>query len=122
MAAAVSAIMENRKGSPMGAARGRRGPSAVRGRCTRSASRDTGAAAHGGAAVAGLARLHGLSLAAVGDRIEPEVVAHGVDVHQVVAGVGGHSAIAKELAQLALADLVHAPRGDTEVLAALGDR
>src|SRR5512144_1321023 len=51
------------------------------------ASRDAGPAAHGGPAVAELPGLHRLPLAAIRDRVDPEVGARGVHVHQVVAGV-----------------------------------
>src|SRR5262249_51918347 len=81
-----------------------------------------GGAARGRPAVTELLRLHGLALAAVGNRIEQEVRADGVDVHQVVAAVGRDAAVTVEAAQLALFDLVDAPGRDPGVLGAVGDR
>src|SRR5258705_10366230 len=58
----------------------------ARARSTRSGSAGhDGAAAQGGAAVAELAGLHGLALAAVGNRVEPEGAPDPVDVHQELA-------------------------------------
>src|SRR5215813_323668 len=80
------------------------------------------ARSHRRASVAELLGLHRLPLAAVRDRVETEVRADGVDVHEVVPRVGGDAAVAVELAELAVLDLVDAARGDAEVLSALGDR
>src|SRR3989441_4775039 len=112
-------------GSAAGAAATRSSAASSRGisaRPTPSPPPPPGPAAHRGAPVAELLRLHGLALAAVGDRVEQEVRADGVHVHQVVAAVGGDAAVAVEAAQLAVPDLVDAAGGDPEVLAALGDR
>src|SRR3990172_6562647 len=84
-------------------------------------AREPRAAPHRRAAVAQLLGLHGLALAAVGDRVEAEVRPHRVHLHQVVLGVGHDAAIPIELAELAVPDLVHLARRDAEVLAALGD-
>src|SRR5438552_11304192 len=90
-------------------------------RVSASSSAHPCARAHGGAAVAELLRLHRLALAAVRDRIEPEVRADGVDVHQVVACVRLDPAVAVHLPQLAIADLVDLAGRDPEVLPALRD-
>src|SRR5262245_59980739 len=60
------------------------------------------AGAHRRAAVAELLGLHRLSLAAVRDRVQAEVGADRVDVHEVVARVGRDPAVAVQLAQLAV--------------------
>src|SRR5256712_5003263 len=80
------------------------------------------AAPRRGPAVAETLGLHRLSLAAVRYRVEAEVRADRVHVHEVVARVGGDPAVAVESAQLAVSDLVDTARRDAEVLAALGDR
>src|SRR3989454_4884134 len=101
-------------GSAAGAAATRSSAASSRGisaRPTASAPHHPGPAAHRGAPVAELLRLHGLALAAVGDRVEQEVRADGVHVHQVVAAVGGDAAVAVEAAQLAVPDLVDAAGG-----------
>src|SRR5204863_4882771 len=87
-----------------------------------SRAHHAGAAAHRRTAVAELLRLHGLPLAAVRDRVEAEVVADGVDVHEVVAGVRRDAAVAIQPPELTVDDLVDLASGDAEVLAALRDR
>src|SRR3990172_5500668 len=84
-------------------------------------AREPRAAPHRRAAVAQLLGLHGLALAAVGDRVEAEVRPHRIHLHQVVLGVGHDAAIPIEPAELAIPDLVHLACRDAEVLAALGD-
>src|SRR5947209_18640869 len=86
-----------------------------------SAPDDLRPTAHRRSSVAELLRLHGLALAAVRNRVEQEVGADGIHVHQVIAAVGGDAAVSVEASQLALLDLVDAPGRDAEVLAALGD-
>src|SRR5213593_2884432 len=95
-------------------------PISVRRIC--SSPDDSRAAPHRRPAVAETLGLHRLSLAAVGYRVEAEVRADRVHVHEVVARVGGDPAVAVESAQLAVSDLVDTARRDAEVLAALGDR
>src|SRR5206468_1167738 len=80
------------------------------------------AAAHRRSAVTELLALHRLPLAAVGDRVEPEVTADGVHLHQIVARVGGDAAVAIEARELAAFDRVDLARRDAEVLAALRGR
>src|SRR2546427_2422384 len=87
-----------------------------------SAPDDLRPTAHRRSSVAELLRLHGLALAAVRNRVEQEVGADGIHVHQVIAAVGGDAAVPVEASQLALLDLVDAPGRDAEVLAALRDR
>src|SRR5437867_10895790 len=112
-------------GGAAGAAPASRTPAAttaisVRSVCARSD--DARAAPLRRPAVAETLGLHRLSLAAVRYRVEAEVRAHRVHVHEVVARVGGDAAVAVESAQLAVPDLVDPARRDAEVLAALGDR
>src|SRR4030095_10320279 len=76
----------------------------------------------GGPAIAELLDLHGLSLAAIGDGVEAKVVAHRVDLHQVVPRVGHDAAVPVQTAELAAGDLVDFARRDPEVFPALGDR
>ena len=65
--------------------------------------------------------LHGLALAAVGDGVDPQVVAHGVDGTEVVAAVGCDALpVAVEPSKLAALDLVDLDRRDAEVFAGLG--
>src|SRR2546427_7049774 len=66
--------------------------------------------------------LHRLPLAAVRDRVETEIRAHRVDVHEVVARVGHDAAVPVQAPELAVPDLVDPAGGDAEGLAALGDR
>src|SRR5437773_12491143 len=87
-----------------------------------SAPDDLRPTAHRRSSVAELLRLHGLALAAVRNRVEQEVGADGIHVHQVIAAVGGDAAVSVEASQLALLDIVDAPGRDAEVLAAPGDR
>src|SRR5262245_6463510 len=76
------------------------------------------ASAHRGTTVAEPLGLHRLALAAVWDRVQAEIGADGVDVHQIVPRVGGDATVAVEPAELAVPDLVGAARRDAEVLAA----
>src|SRR5712691_9445151 len=85
------------------------------------ASREDGAAAHGRATIAELLGLHGLSLAAVRNGIEPEVAPDGVHLHEVVAAVGHDPPIAIQASKLPVANLVDLASRDPEVLPALGD-
>src|SRR2546427_9570559 len=71
-----------------------------------SASREPGPAAHRWAPVAELLDLHRLPLAAVRDRVETEIRAHRVDVHEVVARVGHDAAVPVQAPELAVPDLV----------------
>src|SRR5262249_32543619 len=87
-----------------------------------SAPDDLRPTAHRRSSVAELLRLHGLSLAAVRNRVEQEVGADGIHVHQVITAVGGDAAVSVEASQLAVLDLVDAPGRDAEVLAVLGGR
>src|SRR2546427_12553637 len=86
-----------------------------------SAPDDLRPTAHRRSSVAELLRLHGLALAAVRNRVEQEVGADGLHVHQVIAAVGGHAAVSVDAAQLALLDLLDAPGRDAEGLAAPAD-
>src|SRR3990170_94792 len=56
--------------------------------CADNGAGEPRAAPHRRAAVAQLLGLHGLALAAVGDRVETEVRPHRVHLHQVVLGIG----------------------------------
>src|SRR5881409_2090658 len=112
-------------GGAAGAAPASRTPAAttaISARRMGSSPDDPRAAPHRRPAVAETLGLHRLSLAAVRYRVEAEVRAHRVHVHEVVARVGGDPAVAVESAQLAVPDLVDPARRDAEVLAALGDR
>src|SRR3989442_11454088 len=84
-----------------------------------SAAREPGAAAHRRAAVAELLRLHRLPLAAVRDRVEAEVKAHRVHVHEGVARVGHDAAVPGAAPERRLPDLVDPAGGDAEDLLAL---
>src|SRR5262249_52537685 len=86
-----------------------------------SAADHPGSTAHRRPSVAELLRLHRLAFATVRNRVEEEVRADGIDVHQGIAAVGGGAALAVEASQLAVSDLVDPTRRDAEVLAALGD-
>src|SRR5712692_10794846 len=85
------------------------------------AAGDDGAAPHRGAAIAELLGLHGLSLAAIGNGVEPEVPADGVHLHEVVAAVGHDAANSIQAPKLPVANLVDLAGRDPEVLPALGD-
>src|SRR5437870_8302476 len=85
-----------------------------------SAPDDLRPTAHRRSSVAELLRLHGLALAAVRNRVEQEVGADGIHVHQVIAAVVGDAAVLVKASQHALIDLVDAPSRDAEVLDTFG--
>src|SRR2546427_9660059 len=64
--------------------------------------------------------LHRLPLAAVRDRVETEIRAHRVDVHEVVARVGHDAAVPVQAPELAVPDLVDPPGRAAGGRAALG--
>src|SRR5947209_8946727 len=112
-------------GGAAGAAPASRTPAAtttISARRIHSSSDDSRAAPHRRPAIAEALGLHRLSLAAVRYRVEAEVRADRVDVHEVIARVGHDPAVPVESAKLAVPDLVDAARRDAEVLAALRDR
>src|SRR5437660_11014623 len=86
-----------------------------------SAPDDLRPTAHRRSSVAELLRLHGLALAAVRNRVEQEVGADGIHVHQVIEAVGGDAAVSVVASQPALLALVDAMGRDAEVLASLRD-
>src|SRR5207249_9796583 len=86
-----------------------------------SAPDDLRPTAHRRSSVAELLRLHGLALAAVRNRVEQEVGADGIHVHQVIAAVAGDAPASVEASQLALPDHVDPPGPEAGVRASLGD-
>src|SRR5712692_6753177 len=87
-----------------------------------SSAAETGARPQSRAAIGHALHLHRLSLAAIRNRDEAQIIPHCVDVHEKALRVRHHAARAVEPPQLAMFDFVYATRRNTKILARLSDR
>src|SRR5438552_19176156 len=83
---------------------------------------EASAASHCGPSIAEATTLHGLAFPTVRDRVETEVAAGGVHLHEIIFGIGHDPAASIQLADLAFIDLIDFLSGDPKILSRLGDR